>query len=91
LALSIFSIGRRPKLSDEEIVELKHRIAKELKATQDGRDIMIGMSDDMVKALEEERERRKLRSSAETATALLGEYFKKRSPRKEGHRQHESQ
>ena len=74
LILSVFSIRRRRELSDEEIVALKDRIAKELQPTQAWTGITIRVSDNMVRALEEEREVRKLGSPAETATALLGEY-----------------
>jgi hypothetical protein len=38
--------------------------------------IMVAMSDDMVKALEQERKAQKLDSIPETVRAVLGEYFK---------------
>jgi hypothetical protein len=38
--------------------------------------IMVSMSDDMVKALEQERKARKLDSVPETVRSVLGEYFK---------------
>ena len=38
--------------------------------------IMVAMSDDMVKALEQERKARKLDSIPETVRSVLGEYFK---------------
>ncbi|MGA8856272.1 MAG: ribbon-helix-helix protein, CopG family [Candidatus Bathyarchaeia archaeon] len=38
--------------------------------------IMVAMSDDMVKALEQERKARKLESIPEAVRAVLGEYFK---------------
>jgi len=38
--------------------------------------IMVSMSDDMVKALEEERKARKLETIPEAVRAVLGEYFK---------------
>jgi hypothetical protein len=38
--------------------------------------IMVAMSDDMFKALEQERKARKLESIPETVRAVLGEYFK---------------
>jgi hypothetical protein len=38
--------------------------------------IMVSMSDEMVKALEEERKARKLETIPETVRAVLGEYFK---------------
>ena len=41
--------------------------------------IMVAMSDEMVKALEQERKARKLESIPETVRAVLGEYFKKRT------------
>jgi hypothetical protein len=40
--------------------------------------IMVAMSDDMVKALEQERKARKLESIPEAVRAVLGEYFKTR-------------
>ena len=40
--------------------------------------IMVSMSDDMVKALEQERKARKLDSIPETVRSVLGEYFKTR-------------
>jgi len=43
--------------------------------------IMVAMSDDMVKALEQERKARKLESVPETVRAVLGEYFKVRESR----------
>jgi hypothetical protein len=43
--------------------------------------IMVAMSDEMVKALEQERRARKLDSIPETVRSVLGEYFKtKASP-----------
>jgi hypothetical protein len=41
--------------------------------------IMVAMSDDMVKALEQERKARKLESIPEAVRAVLGEYFKTRA------------
>jgi hypothetical protein len=41
--------------------------------------IMVAMSDEMVKALEQERKGRKLESIPETVRAVLGEYFKAKS------------
>jgi len=41
--------------------------------------IMVAMSDEMVKALEQERKARKLESIPETVRAVLGEYFKRRT------------
>lgn len=41
--------------------------------------IMVSMSDDMVKALEQERKARKLDSVPETVRSVLGEYFKKKT------------
>jgi hypothetical protein len=38
--------------------------------------IMVAMSDEMVKALEQERKARKLDSIPETVRSVLGEYFK---------------
>jgi len=38
--------------------------------------IMVAMSDEMVKALEQERKARKLASIPEAVRAVLGEYFK---------------
>ena len=38
--------------------------------------IMVAMSDEMVKALEQERKARKLESIPETVRAVFGEYFK---------------
>ena len=38
--------------------------------------IMVAMSDEMVKALEQERKARKLESIPEAVRAVLGEYFK---------------
>lgn len=38
--------------------------------------IMVSMTDEMVKALEQERKARKLDSVPETVRAVLGEYFK---------------
>jgi hypothetical protein len=38
--------------------------------------IMVSMSDEMVKALEEERKARKLETVPETVRSILGEYFK---------------
>jgi len=47
--------------------------------------IMVSMSDEMVKALEEERKDRKLETIPEAVRSVLGEYFKEkllpRSPR----------
>jgi hypothetical protein len=40
--------------------------------------IMVAMSDEMVRALEQERKARKLESIPETVRAVLGEYFKKK-------------
>jgi hypothetical protein len=40
--------------------------------------IMVAMSDEMVKALEQERKARKLESIPEAVRAVLGEYFKQR-------------
>jgi hypothetical protein len=40
------------------------------------RKIMVSMSAEMVKALEQERKARKLESIPETVRAVLGEYFK---------------
>lgn len=41
--------------------------------------IMVSMSDEMVKALEQERKARKLDSVPETVRSVLGEYFKTKS------------
>ncbi len=41
--------------------------------------IMVAMSEDMVKALEQERKARKLESIPEAVRAVLGEYFKDKS------------
>ncbi|MGA3406831.1 MAG: ribbon-helix-helix protein, CopG family [Candidatus Bathyarchaeia archaeon] len=38
--------------------------------------IMVSMSDEMVKALDQERKARKLDSIPEAVRAVLGEYFK---------------
>ena len=38
--------------------------------------IMVSMSDEMVKALDQERKARKLESIPEAVRAVLGEYFK---------------
>jgi len=38
--------------------------------------MMVAMSDEMVKALDQERKARKLESIPETVRAVLGEYFK---------------
>lgn len=38
--------------------------------------VMVAMSGEMVKALENERKARKLESIPETVRAVLGEYFK---------------
>ena len=38
--------------------------------------VMVAMSDEMVKALEQERKARKLESIQETVRSVLGEYFK---------------
>ncbi len=38
--------------------------------------MMVAMSDEMVKALEQERKARKLESIPEAVRAVLGEYFK---------------
>ncbi len=38
--------------------------------------IMVAMSDEMVKALEQQRKARKLESIPEAVRAVLGEYFK---------------
>ena len=38
--------------------------------------IMVSMSDEMVKALEQERKARKLESIPEAVRSVLGEYFK---------------
>ena len=38
--------------------------------------VMVSMSDEMVKALEQERRARKLDSVPETVRSVLGEYFK---------------
>jgi hypothetical protein len=38
--------------------------------------IVVAMSDEMVKALEQERRARKLESIPEAVRAVLGEYFK---------------
>jgi hypothetical protein len=40
--------------------------------------VMVAMSDEMVKALEQERKARKLESIPEAVRAVLGEYFKTR-------------
>jgi metal-responsive CopG/Arc/MetJ family transcriptional regulator len=40
--------------------------------------IMVSMSDEMVKALEEERKTRKLETIPEVVRSILGEYFKKK-------------
>lgn len=45
--------------------------------------IMVSMSGEMVKALEEEKKARKLETVPETVRAVLGEYFKQNpSPKK---------
>lgn len=38
--------------------------------------IMVSMSDEMVKALEQERKARKLETMPEAVRSILGEYFK---------------
>ncbi len=38
--------------------------------------VMVSMTDDMLKALEQERKARKLDSVPETVRSVLGEYFK---------------
>lgn len=38
--------------------------------------VMVSMSDEMVKAIEDERKARKLESIPEAVRAILGEYFK---------------
>ncbi|MGP8057093.1 MAG: hypothetical protein ACLP9K_05795 [Nitrososphaerales archaeon] len=40
------------------------------------RKIMVSMTDDMLKALEQEKKARKLDSVPETVRSVLGEYFK---------------
>jgi len=40
--------------------------------------IIVSLSDDMVKALDQERKARKLESIPETIRSVLGEYFKKK-------------
>ena len=44
--------------------------------------VMVAMSDEMVKALEQERKARKLQSIPEAVRAVLGEYFKVREGKK---------
>lgn len=44
-----------------------------------GKKIMVSMSEDMVKALEQERKARKLETIPETVRSVLGEYFKVKS------------
>ena len=43
------------------------------------RKIMVSMTDDMLKALEQEKKARKLDSVPETVRSVLGEYFKVKS------------
>ena len=38
--------------------------------------VMVSISDDMMKALEQERKARKLETIPETVRSVLGEYFK---------------
>lgn len=40
--------------------------------------VMVSMSDEMVKALEDERKARRLQTIPEAVRAVLGEYFKLR-------------
>jgi hypothetical protein len=84
VVVPILHAPKKPKFNEEELKELKHRILAEFQLNPPTpvwrTDIITGMSDEMVKALEEEREARKLGSTSEAARALLGEYFKKRAP-----------
>ena len=41
--------------------------------------VMVSISDEMMKALEQERKARKLETVPETVRSVLGEYFKQRS------------
>jgi transcriptional regulator of met regulon len=44
-----------------------------------GKKIMVSVSEEMVKALEQERKARKLETIPEAIRAVLGEYFKTKS------------
>lgn len=41
--------------------------------------VMVSISDEMMKALEQERKARKLETVPETVRSVLGEYFKEKS------------
>jgi hypothetical protein len=43
--------------------------------------VMVSMTEEMLKALEQERKARKLDSVPETVRSVLGEYFKVKEPR----------
>jgi hypothetical protein len=42
--------------------------------------VMVSMTEEMVKALEQERKARRLDSIPETVRSVLGEYFKSKQP-----------
>jgi len=44
------------------------------------RKVMVSVSDEMLKALEQERKARKLETVPEAVRSVLGEYFKKKEP-----------
>ena len=43
--------------------------------------VMVSLSDEMLKALEQERKARKLETVPEAVRSVLGEYFKEKNPR----------
>ena len=45
-----------------------------------GKKIMVSVSEEMLKALEQERKARKLETIPEAIRSVLGEYFKQKSP-----------
>jgi len=55
---------------------MNSNLTKEPQLTLAMNKIMVAMSDEMVKALEQERKARKLESIPEAVRAVLGEYFK---------------
>jgi len=48
--------------------------------TSMGKKIMVSVSEEMVKALEQERKSRKLETIPEAIRSVLGEYFKTKTP-----------
>jgi hypothetical protein len=64
------------KPSSQEIKTIVGSLAA--KTVRPSLDKMVAMSDDMVKALDQERKARKLESIPETVRAVLGEYFKQK-------------